>query len=298
VHALLHAQELSRAEALTACEAYLVQRFGPWRGLRRAVPATAREGFGALFAWHELGRELASLPEGFERRRGLEELAHELDLALREDPRSAIGRALSFAVRRHQLSEEFLRRPLLERRRAEHLATFETREALLGHARALCVPEARLYLAVLGETRARNEALADSCALALQLTHWLAQLGPDLARGELHLPMDELLRSGVALAELGPDAARARPSPSLARALAAEVARTRELYLRGWDLCPALGPLRGRALAFLLRWNAATLAALEARNLDAMRGPPPAGWLRLAACFAASLASTAPPRLA
>lgn len=298
MHALLTPQELSRAEALALCEVHLVRRFRPWRFLRYAVPPAAREGFGALLAWHELARELACLPAGFERRRSLEELGHELDQALREDARSPVGRALSFAVRRHELSEELLRRPLLERRREEHLATFETREALLGHARALAVPEARLYLAVLGETRARAAALADACALALQLTHWLAELGPDLARGTLHLAMDELLRAGVELAELAPDAPRRRPSLALTQVLAAELAQARGLFARGWDLCPLLGPVRGRALAFVLRWNAATLAALEARGLDALRGPPPAGRLRLVACLAASALGTAPPSLA
>jgi len=297
LHALLTPLEVSRAEALSDCEAYLARRFLPWRGLRRAVPPSAREGFAALYAWHELARELAALPGVFERRRALEELGHELERALREDARSPVGRALSFAVRRHGLAEELLRRPLLERRREEHLATFETREALLGHARALAVPEARLYLAVLGETRARAEALADACALALQLTRWLAELAPDLARGVLHLAMDELLRAGVELTELAPDAPRRLPSPALTRVLAAEVARARELYARGWELCPLLGPLRGRALAFVLRWNAATLAALEARKLDALRGPPPAGGLRLAACLVTSAATTDPPAL-
>ena len=298
VHALLTPQELSRAEALAACEAHLARRFRLWKVARRLVPPSAREGFVAVLAWHELARELAELPPGFERRRSLEELLHELELALREDARSAAGRALSFAVRRHELSEELLRRPALERRREEHLATFETREALLGHARALAVPEARLYLALLGTSGARAEVLADTCALALQLTHWLTHLGPDLGRGVLHLPMDELLRAGVALGELTPGAPRARPSPALAHVLAAEVARARELYARGWELCALLGPVRGRALAFVLRWNAAALGALEARGLDALRGPPPAGWLRLAACLTTSLASTAPPRLA
>ena len=295
VHALLAPADLSRAEALARCEAYLATRVRHWKLARLFLPRAARDGLVALFAWHALARELADLPSGFERRRGLDELGHELDLALRENPQSAIGRALSYAARRHELAEELLRRPLLERGRDEHLATFETREALLGHARALAVPEGRLYLAVLGCANARNEALADSCALALQRTHWLAHLGPNLARGRVHLPMDELLRARVELGEL--TSASGPPSPALAGVLASELGQVRELYARGWDLCRALGPLHGRLLAFVLRWHAAALAALEARALDARRGPPPAGWLRLLACVSASLLSSGPPRL-
>ena len=294
VHALLAPADLSRAEALERCEAYLGTRIRRWKLARLCLPRASRDGLVALLAWHALARELTDLPSGFERRRGLDELGHELDLALRENPESAIGRALSYAARRHELAEELLRRPLLERGRDEHLATFETREALLGHARALAVPEGRLYLTVLGHASARNEALSDACALALQRTHWLAHLGLNLARGRVHLPMDELLRARVELGEL--TGGSAELSPALAGVLASELAEVRELYARGWELCRTLGPLRGRLFAFVLRWHAATLSALEARALDARRGPPPAGWLRLLACASASLVSSAPPR--
>lgn len=295
VHALLAPADLSRAEALADCEQYLAAKIARWRLARLFLPRAERDGLVALLAWHTLAREVADLPGGFERRRSLDELAHELDQALREDASSSVGRALAYAARRYKLSEEFLRRPLLERARDEHLATFETKDALLAHARALAVPEGRLYLAVLGCAGARREALADALALALQRTHWLARLGPDVAGGRVHLAMDELLRARVALNEL--TAASGKPSPALARVLTTELGEVRALYERGWELCRELGPWRGRRLAFLLRWHAATLAALEARELD-FRRPLPAGCLRLLACASASAVSAAPPRFA
>jgi phytoene/squalene synthetase len=295
VHALLAPAELSRAEALERCEAYLATRIRRWKLARLFLPRAERDGLVAVLAWHGLAREIADLAGGFERRRALEELAKELERAVREEATSPVGRALAYALRRHALAEEFLRRPLLERGRDEHLATFETREALVAHARALAVPEGRLHLALLGRTDAREEALADALALALQRTHWLAALASDLGRGRVHLAMDELLRARVELGELTTTAGK--PSPALARVLAAEVADVRALYARGWELCRLLGPWRGRALAFVLRWHAATLAALEARAFDFRRGTPPAGALRLLACVSASLLSSAPPRL-
>ena len=61
---------------------------------------------------------------------------------------------------------------------------------------------------------------------------------------------------------------------------------------------PVLPIYRHRELAFVLRWHAATLSALEARRFDALKGPPPAGWLRLIACGSASLVTPDAPRLA
>src|SRR5204862_7243914 len=102
-----------------------------WRLAQVFLPRRERDGWIALLAWHRLGRDIAAQSGGFERRRGLEELTSELELALAERARTPVGLALSFAVRRHELEEAFLPRPLLEWKRDESLATFETREALL-----------------------------------------------------------------------------------------------------------------------------------------------------------------------
>ena len=290
---------LSRAEAVERCGRYLSTRIRRFRLGRRFLPRDGRDEWIALLAWQRLGREIAAGPRGFERQRGLNELESELDAALSERPRSPAGLALSFVVRRHELPEELLRRPLLEWKRDETLATFETREALLAHARALAVPEGRSLLRLAGAASPRNEALVDSLAVALQLTGWTADLAHELERGRLRVPVDELLRGGVALDALrGEDALGGDQRVALARVIAAQVSWARTFYARGWELCRALGPWRGRELAFLLRWNAATLAALEHARFDALRGPPPSGWLRLFACGVASLSTRAAPRLA
>ncbi|MSR61847.1 MAG: hypothetical protein EXS08_05325 [Planctomycetes bacterium] len=294
VHELLLPQSLSRAAALELCRRYLATRFRRWRLAQTFLPRQDRDGWIALLAWHRLGREIAAQASGFERRRGLEELTSELELALGERARTPVGIALSFAARRHELSEEFLRRPLLEWKRDESLATFETREALLAHARALAIPEARLYLQLTDAGSPRNEALVDALAVGLQLTHWLENFARELEHGRLRLPVDELVRGGVELAGLG----AAEAQPALTRVLAAHVVWARSFYARGWELCSALGAWRGRHLAFVLRWNAAALAGLEARGCDVQRGPPPAGWVRLVACASTSLLSSHPPRLA
>lgn len=292
VHELLLPQSLSRAEASERCRSYLVAHERGFRWVQALLPREDREDWIGLLAWHRLGREIAAQPSGFERRRGLDELESELEAGLVERARSAAGSALSFVVRRHALPEELLRRPLLEWKRDETLATFETREALLAHARALAAPEGRLLLRLSGAASPRNEALVDSLAIALQLTAWLANLAGELERGRLRIPIDELARGGVTLDALREGGERA----GLARVVAGQVAWTRGFYAKGWELTRALGRWRGRELAFLLRWHAATLAALEQRRFDALRGPPPSGWLRLIACGAASLASAdAPP---
>ena len=257
------------------------------------LPREARDDWIALLAWHALVRSVADLPDGFERRRHLELLAEELEAALEEHPRSALGTALSFAIRRHELAEELLRRPLQELRRADALGSFETREALLAHARALAVPEGRLYLRLAQATSPRNEVLCDALALGLQLTAWLADLRGAFALGRLRLPVDELAHGGVALVELSGE----RAGPALQDVVHRHIGWTRTFYAKGWDLCDALGAWRGRALAFVLRWHAAQLSALESAGPELLRGPAPAGWVRALACASTSCLSRAAPRL-
>jgi len=294
VHALLLPQSLSRAEAVESCRRYLQGRLRRFGWIRPWLPAEGRDEWITLLAWQLLTREIGAAQAGFERRRALEELQSELDAALDERAASPIGIALSFAIRRHQLPGEVLRRPLLEHRRDESLATFETREALLAHARALAVPEGRLLLRLAGLGSPRDEVLCDALAVALQLTSWLVDLAAELERGRLRLPMDELARAGVALQGL----LEGQQSERLAPVVAAHVVWARGFYAKGWDLCRSLGPWRGRKLAFYLRWNAASLTALEAARFDPARGRPREGWLRLGACLAASLSSRGMPRFA
>jgi hypothetical protein len=80
-----------------------------------------------------------------------------------------------------------------------------------------------------------------------------------------------------------------RSDESLRALVALEIDWARGQLARGWPLCAELGRWRGRQLAFVLRWHAASLSGLEARRLEVMADPPPAGWLRLSACLAAGL---------
>ena len=306
VHALLLPQSLSRVEASERCRRYLATRIRRFRLAHVCLPRDGRDDWSGLLGGPGLERVIAAQAQGFARRRGLAERASELDGALSERARSPVGIALSFTIRRHGLPEELLRRPLFEWRRDESLAAFETREALVAHARALAAPEGRLLLQLAGAASPRNEVLADSLAVALQLTDWLVDLAGEFERGRLRLPIDELARDGVALDSLharraggGGSALRGRgESTGLARVVARQVAWTRSFYAKGWELCRALGPWRGRELAFVLRWHAASLSALEHARFDALRGPPPSGWLRLLACGVTSLVTPSVPRLA
>ncbi len=77
--------------------------------------------------------------------------------------------------------------------------------------------------------------------IAMQLTNILRDVGEDLRRGRLYLPLDELERFGVTRAAL----AAGRIDPGFRRLMEFQIARARQFYALGRAGLPALHP-RGR----------------------------------------------------
>lgn len=223
----------------------------------------------------------------------IDRLAQELERVFAGAPETPIGVALAPAVRRHGLNALAFRGPLEAHRRSEHVGTFETRGTLLSHARELVRPEAVMLLTVLGRRSEINEVRAEALAVGLQLAAWTVRLADDLRLGRLHVAIEDLDRHGLAILDLH----LRIPTERTQGLVRDQIAWARGLLAKGWPLVEELGRVQGRALAFVLRWNAASLSALEVRRYDVFAGPPPAGWPRVLACAAASMASPASPTL-
>jgi len=292
VHQLLALEADTPAEAVQACGRFLASRWRRWRLARRFLPREARDDLAVLCAWHGLSRLLLEAPADVETaRRARDELANVLDTIQANEPRTPMGIALAPVVRRYAIPDLLLRSRLLALERDAHVHTYETRKDLVALARRVAHPEGRLLLRILGFSGERNELLADALATGVQLTSWIAGLRPALDRGHLYLPVEDLVRFRVDLRQIE----EGRTNDASRRLIAEEIAWARSFLAKGWPLCEALGPWRGRLLACVLRWHAAALSAVEARDHDALSGPPRAGWPRLLACATASLAGRGLP---
>ena len=296
MHTLLVPERLDPEAAQARCDRYLASRWKLWRTARLLLPRERLADLVALAAWHELVRELMTSDDRDLRQRDLDELVKILERVFSGEPqvevRTAVGTALARTILLHQLPALLFRGPLEEYRRCEQVAAFETREVLLDHARRLAQPEGRLFLTVGDLVTERNEVLADALSLGIQLARWLTRLAADLARGSVHLAVEDIVRHRVDIRDLQ----AGRIDGEIRELVADQIAWARSLLAKGWPLCSELGAWRGRQLAFLLRWHAASLTALEARHYDALSGPPPAGLLRVVACGSVSLTTPRAPR--
>ena len=289
---LLDPAPISLAESRERVERHLRGRSFLFR-LPTLVVAENREHALAVLAWAEALFTAAETPGPAARERALEALSDEVEQALAHTPRSALGHTLSATIRVKELPAHAFRGPLAELRGNVARRSFETRRAMLEHAQNVARPVGRALLAACDRTSERNEVLMDALATAFLLARWTTRFEAHWEQGRLNLPVEELARHGVALQEL--DFRRA--DPRLRPVVAEQVRWIRSLFHKGWELSTALGWWRGRILAFVLRWNAASLSALEARRFDVARGEPPAGVLRALACGVASLVTTRPPKL-
>ena len=99
-----------------------------------------------------------------------------------------------------------------------------------------------LSATLFGHDDARTLIYARELGIALQLTNILRDVGEDVRRNRIYLPLDELARFGVATDDL----IRLRETPELATLLRFQVARARERYRLAFDSLPAVDRRRQR----------------------------------------------------
>jgi phytoene synthase len=100
--------------------------------------------------------------------------------------------------------------------------------------------------------------------IAMQLTNILRDVGEDIRRGRLYLPLDELAAFGC-----DPEAIlRGQPSGRFRELLAFQVARARDLYIKARRGIPALSPAGRLTTLTASEFYATILTAIEERDYD------------------------------
>lgn len=187
----------------------------------------------ALAAVYAFAREADDLADAGapaeERLSALDRVERAFLRALEGEPEGPLFTALADTIDRYRLpAEPFL--DLLEAFRLDARdATFGTWDDLLDYCRGSANPVGRLVLAVHGIDDPQTIRHSDDVCTALQLTNLWQDLGRDLARGRLFLPLEDLARFGLSREDLTLPRAR----PALTRLLEHECRATEELFARG-----------------------------------------------------------------
>nr|WP_225957035.1 phytoene/squalene synthase family protein [Amycolatopsis lexingtonensis] len=198
----------------------------------RLLPARARPAAHALYGFARMADELVDNPvPGSDPAASLDRVGAMVDVVFDGGtPDDAVLVALADTVRRYDLSRDlfaaFLKSMRMDLSPVEFATFAELGEYMYGSAAVIGLQ----MLPVFGTIGPLADAEPGAIALgeAFQLTNFLRDVGEDLDRGRLYLPVSELAAFGVSRSMLE----RRAPDPRIRAALAYFVARTRAVYRR------------------------------------------------------------------
>jgi squalene synthase HpnC len=234
------------------------------------APRDARPHLRAIYGFARLVDNLGDEAPPEERDSLLDALERELDACYGGSPRTGVMRRLQATIDARALPREPFAR-LLEANRIDQRRTrYETWADVREYCTYSAEPVGRLVLGVYGRA-AEPELVAasDDVCTGLQLVNFLQDPPRDLALGRVYLPLEDLRRFAVEVAEL------AGPRSDRLRALCRfEADRAATLLRRGLPLARALGGRPGRSVALFARGGLAALRALERADWDVFSGRP------------------------
>ena len=159
------------------------------------------------------------------------------------------------------------------------VSRYETYDELLHYCRRSANPVGRLVLYLSRYRDAHRQALSDQTCTALQLTNFWQDVVPDLARGRIYIPREDLRQFGVSEEDL-----RARrATPAFVELMKFQVDRTESLFAAGEALLPLINPRLRTDIALYGRGGRAILDRIRQAGYNVLADRPTLGrWAKLA----------------
>lgn len=233
--------------AYAACRALNAEHGRTYFLATRLLPPARRPAVHALYGFARYADEIVDdLADGRlpgQRAEELDTLASALAAALRGEPaRQPVLAALADTARRYDIDHAHFTDFVASMRMDTHVTDYPTYSDLARYMHGSAAVIGLQMVPVLGTVGPAREAEPHAAALgvAFQLTNFLRDVGEDLDRGRVYLPVDELAAFGADRELLSWCRARHRTDPRVRAALAHLVARTRAVYRRA---APGIGML-------------------------------------------------------
>ncbi|MGB6199460.1 MAG: squalene synthase HpnC, partial [Candidatus Acidiferrales bacterium] len=199
---------------------------------------------------------------------------HDWELMLRRcyagDSRHPVFIALAPTIRACDIPVEPFVDLLTAFRQDQIASRYATWDDVLRYCRYSANPVGRLVLYLCGYRDAARQQLSDATCTALQLANFWQDVGRDLDKNRIYIPLDALSRHG-----LSPDDIEARRFDNRYAALMRElIARTRELFAAGLPLTRCVDSALSVDLELFSRGGIAVLDAIESSGYDTLRHRP------------------------
>jgi squalene synthase HpnC len=229
-HPDLDGEPVPLHEAYAACETILRAHEENFPVASRFLSPERRLALSAVYAFARTADDVADADAPSEDRlAALDRIESALIAALEGQPRGPLLTALSDAVDRFNLPGEPFFDLLRAFRDDARDATYSVWDDLLGYCRGSANSIGRIVLALHDVDDPEAIRASDALCTALQLTNMWQDLGRDLERGRLFIPLEDLRRFDLDQESLTRPSHRA----PLTRLLLHECAGTDELFLLG-----------------------------------------------------------------
>lgn len=210
-----------------------------------------------------------------QRRAALDELAAELAEGFAQGhSRHPVLAAVVDTVARYGIDRDYFADFLHSMRMDTEIRDYATWADLAGYVRGSAQVIGLQVLPVLGTVTERAEAEPHAAALgeAFQLTNFLRDVGEDLDRDRIYLPLEELAAFGVDRERLRHCRDRGHTDHALRAALAHLVSRNRAVYRRAWPGIAMLAPVSRPCVATAFELYQGILDEIEAADYRVLEG--------------------------
>ena len=279
---MLGQQELEIARSLPAegCTAAEAQRYTRWlathhyenfRVVSWLLPSRLHQHFYNVYAYcrwaDDLGDEVADPKRAVELLDGWDE---ELRRAYRGAATHPVLIAVAETARECDIPIEPFRDLLVAFRQDQTVHRYAKWEDVIGYCRYSANPVGRLVLYLMGYRDAERQALSDATCTALQLANFWQDVGRDLEKGRIYIPLELAAAHGVT----EDDIASKRFDSDYVALMKELIVRTRTLFAVGAPLADRVSPEFRVDLELFNRGGCAVLDAIESMGYDTLHGRP------------------------
>jgi hydroxysqualene synthase len=269
-------------DAYAECRAISRRHYENFPTASRLVARDKRDALAAIYAFARAADDFADEPgqgSGEARLKSIGRWREQLNECYSqplERTRNSVFLALGDAIRRYQLSLVNLDNLLRAFEQDVQTNRHRDFDSLLAYCTCSANPVGRLVLELFGYRDPFLFSLSDCICTALQLANFWQDVSIDLSRDRVYLPLDDLARFDLTVAELNAFRCSDKPvtDSRWQRLIAFEVGRTAKLFEQGRALPEYVGRDLRRQLRITWLGGAAILGRIQAVQYDVFRRRP------------------------
>src|SRR5271165_5985434 len=265
----------SEAEAREYCRRLARSHYENFSVASWFLPGRLRQHFFNLYAYCRISDDLGDeVGDGAASLQLLDQWEAELNACYdghqTRGPRHPVFVALAETVRKFEIPKHEFADLLSAFRQDQSVRRYETFSDLLGYCRYSANPVGHLVLYLCGYRDAERQQLSDATCTALQLANFWQDVGRDLEKGRIYIPLESLVAHGLTEEDIVERRFDAR-YVSLMKEL---ISRTRELFAQGMPLAARVDSTLRVDIEMFSRGGLAVLDAIEAGGYNTLQHRP------------------------